>query len=508
MSLSLLVIPTGRKARQIFDTSEIACSCGSKIISGRNRIRLLVNFLDELLVTVNYKIDYKVNVQKRVLLSLKILIKRPTLFFNMCFESRTFTHSQPSATGSHEIVISKKQRLWYSTSAGRFGFPWNYEAQSNSLNAIRRLDLNFLVGVYSNPDFKDNKHDGSLDIDIETLTNHQDSATKTPIVKSTWKKTELRQLSNSKVLHGTVIAKNGSVHLQYLENYKSPASRDKVPNSLWCLESDFPHPKFLSPKPSRDIGYLSDAILISSVGENFYHFVSESLRVLVFSRISGNECSNLIIRSGLPEQFYGLIRMISPESRIIKVGKNESIDVGLLHFAQYERPLSQDPRFFFDMKPSEVFDSDEYLVWRWIRSKFVTKSRAVQKVYLPREKFESRGLLNSQSLRSNVTDLGFQVINMSEMDAKAQIQLFRSASVFFSATGAGLLNTIFMPANSTVVELKYPTDASWEFLPRLFDINYEFVEIHKMFSGKMWESLDVYLAPKHDVLAKLSRFSE
>jgi len=86
--------------------------------------------------------------------------------------------------------------------------------------------------------------------------------------------------------------------------------------------------------------------------------------------------------------------------------------------------------------------------------------------------------------------------------------LFRDTSVFFSATCAGLLNNIFMPANSTVVELKYPTDASWEFLPRLFDINYEFVEIHKMFSGKIWESLDVYFAPKRDVLAKLSRFSE
>ncbi|CAN1485113.1 Glycosyltransferase 61 [Candidatus Nanopelagicaceae bacterium] len=508
MSLLLLVIPTNRMARQVLDTSEIACTCGSKINTGQNRIRFLVDFLDELLNAVNYKSGYKVNVRRRVLLLLRILIKRPALLFHLCFKSKTYTHSQPSVRSAHEIVIQEKQTLWYTTSAGRFGFPWNYEAQSNSLNAVRRLDLSFLIGVYSSSDLTYDNHDSYFDIDIDTFTKHSESDRKLSIVKSTWKKTELRQLSNSKVLHGTVITKDGVVHLQYLESYKAPTSPDKLPNSLWYIESELSHPQFSSPKPSRDAGYLSEAILISSEGENFYHFISESLRVLAFSRISGNNCSNIIIRSGLPEQFYGLIRMISPESKIVKVGKNESIDVGLLHFAQFESPLSQDPRFFFDMKPSEVLDSDEFLVWRWIRSMFDTKSGAVQRVYLPREKFESRGLLNSQSLGSNLSALGFQEIKMGEMDANAQIQLFRNASIFFSASGAGLLNTIFMPANSTVIELRYPTGASWEFLPHLFDINYEFVEINKLFSGKIWESLDVYLAPTRDVLANLSRFSE
>jgi len=508
VSLLLLVIPVNGSAQRILNSSGVSCSCGSEITATENRILYLAKFLDELLVTINYKADYTVNVRRRIFILLRILIKRPVLLVHACFKSKAFIHSKRPDRSTHQIKIDGSEQLWYTTSGGRFGFPWNYNAQSNSLNAIRSLDLNFLIGVYPESNGNDNKRLTSFGIDVETLAQHQNRKQFLSKTKSTWGKTELRQVSNSKVLHGTVITKNGVVHLQHHESLQVPNNSDKLPNSLWYSESESCGFQFMSPKPNLDIGYLSDAILISSEGDNFYHFVSESLRALVFSRISGNDCSNVIIRSGLPEQFYELIRMISPGARIVKVSRNESINVGLLHYAQFESPLSQNPRFFFNINPLEILHSDEYLVWRWIRNMFSAKPEGFQKVYLPRQKHESRGILNSKSLELKLTNLSFYVVMAGKMDAASQIQLFGNTKLFFSATGAGLLNTIFMPANSTVIELKYPTGASWEFLPRLFDINYDCVEINKLFSGKIWESLDVYLAPKRDVLAKLSRFSE
>ena len=90
----------------------------------------------------------------------------------------------------------------------------------------------------------------------------------------------------------------------------------------------------------------------------------------------------------------------------------------------------------------------------WINGLFppVSGANPTLKLYLSRQKMNTRYIINSVEVEKKLVSHGFQTIVPEEMSLNEQVHLFRSARVLAGPNGSAFTNQIFMPSNSHILE--------------------------------------------------------
>ena len=511
---TILFIPIAGNFRKLSDNSiKLECNCQlqKKRISKVESIRSL---LDEIQGTQNWKENYFPKRTSRYALAGKILIKSPGLLRGILFGLKGYDLMSSNDCQNHSLKSKRKNGIWYSNSASRIGFPWSCEVFTNSLNAIRDLELEGLV--FSN--FEDNSEPGtdSFCESIEIVKKKLEKSIYVNIQQSvdientssiiSWRDSKLFQIEKAQILHGTVLLQNGKFVSQDEASGPFKIPGRMTPCSVWSDKRLQPQKEILvSPHAKNEVATIDSGLFINA-SLSFYHFISESLRPLVQSIENGIEIENIIIRNDLPFQFYELVSFLSPNSVQILVGKGEKILINNLLAGVLEDRLSITSKVFSEYTLDNLRMSDEWRVWSWIRniSNFNTLGNEV--LYLPRRKSESRGIYNSVSLEETLDKNNVKILETSQSDFYTQCLHFNNSKLVCSTTGASLVNMIFMPSGSTLLELTYPSGLSWKFLAELCGIQHISFPMNSLKPKELENMFDTYYVNKkklNQVIEKL-----
>lgn len=80
------------------------------------------------------------------------------------------------------------------------------------------------------------------------------------------------------------------------------------------------------------------------------------------------------------------------------------------------------------------------------------------KIYISRRKAMHRRIENENDILPLLEQSGFKTVYCEEMPFKEQVALFSETAVLLTNHGAGLTNMLFMPAGSSVIELRKKND--------------------------------------------------
>jgi len=436
------------------------------------------------------------------------------MFVNMVSKAAVFEIQSPQGCLRHQLVF-EESIFWYSVTASRVGLPWSDDSFINSLNAIRDLKNDFLI---FSPDWL--SRNKSLPVLAETerlvqnkienqsyqLLKHPSEAD-TLVINQKWSATQLCSISEVKIHNGSVLSKFGR-HLS-LDNLWSPRDRPlrMAPCSIWAPHQDNSgDDTFMIPGSFRKPQNFSEGFFVDG-STNYYHFLSESLRPLVMSLQAGVIPLRVFIKDGLPFQFYEILRGLCPNSEVIVLEKGSVTHVENLSFGVITERLSKSNEVFSRYDTNDLKLGDEFKTWSFLREHFVDGYSKNEEFYVPRQKQDTRGLLNGLSIERYLTKNGIGVIHTGEEKFISQVKIFSRAKTFCSTSGAGLLNMIFMPEGSKVIEIVFPLGHSWQFLSDLFQLQHTKVEVSSRLPKKLELALDSYYLPlwkiKKEILSEL-----
>jgi capsular polysaccharide biosynthesis protein len=91
-------------------------------------------------------------------------------------------------------------------------------------------------------------------------------------------------------------------------------------------------------------------------------------------------------------------------------------------------------------------------------NKDVTAAPPSRLVYISRGKAERRKITNEKDLLLVLKKFQFEIVYCEDLSLQEQRNLFSQTKVLVSNHGAGLTNMIFMPAATSVLELRYQND--------------------------------------------------
>jgi hypothetical protein len=504
-----LVITTSRPAKKLKDSFKLTCSCLVMKTNKSLSLNEIFAPIDEILFTSSFAKNYNISLVKRIVFLCKLMLKRPKLLIRTLFFAEIFELVCKNNCQEHSILHEGNTKVWYATSAARQGFPWPYDSFLNSLRFIREKEIDIMLFGLNTKSLLSSSENSRLspDISLDNLFMASPEITRSVHEVYKWNKTKLQIVSDAEIIHGTILAKNDHFILQDLDLSLSEIPKSMTPNHLWFKEYSSDSIVLSTPKANLNIIEIDSCVFVNSVTDNFYHYVSESIRVLVMAFEANVRVDAIVIRADLPNQFYELIQNIYPNVLIIKASKNQKIKARNILFTQSYGRLSLEKSLFRGMPLQLIQESDEWLIWSWLRKRFIINQKPELLLYLPRDKYESRGILNSGILGDKLARHNFEILDTKKSSFRNQLTKFQNSKILCSTTGASLMNMIFAPIGATILEITYPSNDSWKFLAKLCELNYVNVPIKSILPNALNESLDVYIAPVFGLLNKIQELN-
>ncbi|WP_417684504.1 glycosyltransferase family 61 protein [Roseibium sp.] len=93
---------------------------------------------------------------------------------------------------------------------------------------------------------------------------------------------------------------------------------------------------------------------------------------------------------------------------------------------------------------------------RYIRH-FSDDKPATRRLYISRAKAGMRHIVNEEDILPSLKEAGFEVLHCEDLGFIEQVKTFNEAEIVIAPHGAGLTNTLFMPAGSKLLEI-FPRD--------------------------------------------------
>jgi hypothetical protein len=515
-STHIVAVPITKEYRKIFDKSVVLdCDCKLNEVKTR-KSKVIRNILNDIKSTQNWSKEYSPSIASRISLTVKMLIKSPNTLKALLFDPREYIFISNNNCQAHSVTLSDNSSVWYSNSAARIGFPWAREVFLNSLDVIRNNKIGLLIFSFS--ESNDWSEKGVFDEQIQSVEekmqkniyielSHLTQIENSQIITS-WNSSKLLQLQNTEILHGTVLLSNQNFINQDNKNGPWVIPDRMSPCSVW-VDKRLKHQyeTLITPYANREIMSIDSGLFINA-NSSFYHFISESMRPLIQALNNNIYSQTIIIRNDLPYQFYQLIRFISPKSELKLIGQGDKILVKNLLAGIIEDRLSHTNRVFSEYSVTELELTDEWRVWSWIRDFCKVASFNNEITYLPRSKSESRGILNSESLHKFLSKNNVSILHTSKEDFHSQLARFRNSKLVCSTSGASLVNLIFMPADSTLLEITYPVGHSWKFLADLCGIRHIRYPVTSIKPKKLESMLDTYYVSKNRLNATLQKLAD
>jgi hypothetical protein len=482
-----------RKSRkQNASRIRLSCNCQKILIRKTTKI-FLWKFLHELSPILRPNSSNS----KRILKSLFLL---PSLLwhqqiFGFRFSVYSFSIETEENCFPHKI---SEDATWLSPSASRHGFDWPYDSFSNALDVYRDSNIDvYVFGVTEERIVMENnslqRESIRLNLDIfQKIDNLED---KTSSREFTWLQTDLYLLKNGEILHGAIITKNNRLVHQDLDSPISQSNSFNNIGSVWLENGDTTGNSVIyAPKTYNDL-FLKGRTAFVNGNSNIYHFLSESVRILVMCHEAKIELDNIVIRCKLPRQFYEILEFFFPDLNIIIIEQGQLFRCESLYFAVYSNRLSAKEINFQEQNLHLFAKSDEARVWNFFQSRLgYHNEEGGRLIYIPRQRKESRGIYNDKSVSKMFEELGFLIVDPNLKSADELLDLLSKARLLCTTDGAAMTNMIFMKPGSLILEL-YTQKPGWINMTEVLGLEHFGFKVRSMFPTRIQSIFDTYYVP-------------
>lgn len=491
----LICISRLRGKKFVDKSFSLDCICSIKHAPSR-LLRDLFLVLDEIRGGQRWTINERYGVLFRLAAFIKLTFKDPSLGFDLIFNRHVFTFLPKERCTAHSLIVNGVKSIWYSRSSATIGFPWPRETYVNSLNLCRDKNLEILVFSY-NPKLMEGFVEDQLSVESKVqsgiyvkLQKTQGSENKFDALGA-WKSTQFFLYRDAGIIHGMFLM-NDNLYVESDLSFDWNSFPKRFSTCGLWTDSAFGTGKHLLTMPFNEETYTDKIVLFISANLNIYHFLAESLRPLIFVLEEDIYIEAIAVRDDLPESFYAIINWLVPYVKIIRLGKNSRFSAKSIIASIMNHRLSSNASMFTSI--DDDFKEDEWKVFAYLREKqtYIRDSNKI--LYMPRERYESRGIVNNSQIEKMILRKHGTITSPTILDWDSQLKNFESSKVFISAGGASLTNAIFLPRNSTLIELTYPWGHNWRRMSIFCGLRYINVPLKNSAPGRLGVFLDLYKA--------------
>lgn len=476
------------------NTSRIRLSCDcQKIIIRKTTKIVLWKLLNELSPILRPNVSNSTSVFRSLFLLPSFLWHQQILGFK--FIVYYFTIETEENCFPHKI---NEDTTWLSPSASRHGFDWPYDSFSNALDVYRDSNIDvYIFGVdeerivneinsFQKESIRLNRHIFQKIDNLEDNTSSQEF---------TWSQTDLRLLKNGEVSHGAVITKNNRLILQDLDSPLSQSNSFNNIGAVWLENGDGTgNPIIYSPITYNEVSLKGRTAFVNG-NSNIYHFLSESVRILVMCLEANIELNNIVIRCKLPRQFYEILEFFFSDLNIIIADQGQLYRCESLYFVVYRNRLSSKEDNFQEQNLHLFAKSDEARVWNFFQSRLGHCNEQGSKlIYIPRQRRESRGIYNDKSVSKLFQELGFLIVDPNLKSANELMDLLSTARLLCTTDGAAMTNMIFMKPGSAIFEL-YTQKPGWINMTKALGLQHLGFKVRSLFPIRIQSIFDTYYVP-------------
>lgn len=235
--------------------------------------------------------------------------------------------------------------------------------------------------------------------------------------------------------------------------------------------------------------------------ENYYHFISESIRSLLIAKEKNFIIEKILVREGLPKSFYVLLKKIAFDAELIILRKGSRVTVeNLLYSLIGDDFVSNNENFSVLDYGIKFKKSDDYRSWISLQKNLKVQKEGNGKriIYLSRPYFESRGIIYNSRITELVSLYGGTTIDHEYMKNNDYYEEISEARIMLCSDGAGISNAFLMKKESTVIELgaRFP---SWKNIIDALELKYVFIPTTKKIPMKLQDIFDIRLYSKRKI---------
>lgn len=210
----------------------------------------------------------------------------------------------------------------------------------------------------------------------------------------------------------------------------------------------------------------SSAILVDSLGsQNYFHWMVQIIPRFFAAR-----------KLGLKAKFYVFPKIINDFQKqtmdLLCLKKSTAVNFS-------EATLQFDELYVPEV--SFLPAQGKRILPRWVRVEWFKTLRieepkkiGTRRIYISRERSQTRQVLNEEELLEVLEPLGFKKYFLEDLDLKQQAELFSQSEIIVSPHGAGLANLIFAAPGSTVIELfdRQHVNRTYELISKSLGLSY------------------------------------
>lgn len=187
------------------------------------------------------------------------------------------------------------------------------------------------------------------------------------------------------------------------------------------------------PRPSTKIATVTTALRLRT---NYYHFIAEDLPRIALLKHHVN-LEALYTQSG---PFPAFIR--------------DALKILEIHQIGVRQPVRFESIFYVGQMDGDFWPSPTALE---VTRKSLLKDEASSlepqsRIYLSRRK-ATRSVRGEDQIEKFLLDIGFEVVYAEELSLEEQLRVFSNCHTLIGPHGAGLTNSVFMPAGGQVIEI-------------------------------------------------------
>ncbi len=178
----------------------------------------------------------------------------------------------------------------------------------------------------------------------------------------------------------------------------------------------------------------------------YFHWLTETLPRIIIAKESGYSFPVVFPENANRNLFFvDSIAALGIDS--IFYSYKETIQLNTLVAPSHLQPAQCDPNQI--KKVRDCFRNYDNAI---------TSTGNKKRIYISRTIAQRRFIRNENELEKLLASFGFETIHMEKLSFSQQRKLMAETEVLISNHGAGLTNMIFLPENSTIIELKANAD--------------------------------------------------
>ena len=486
--------------KTILENFELNCVCKNLRFS-RKHLPSLLTLMLEISESQKNPILFPTNFKRKLGTLFWLLAKQPRIIISGMFSHVVFEFTVDQNCKEHRLD-NLSSLIWFSTRSTSFGFPWNFNSLENALSIGRNNDLGiFIYGLQQNNSKQKITNlysfpTNGLHVVRKNVTTIADSFD-FPIAE--WQDTKLYAARNVIVHHGVAL----EINQKFLETSSFPHSSGapfwRRPSGFWIEEDQVIGNLGVCPESKLLPNCSGKVIFLKVESSNIYHFLSESIRPLIVALENSLDFENVAIREGLPQLFYEIISRLIDRRVLIILGRNTRLQVDSLIFGVLTNLVSaNENKYWQDPKNREnIASSDEIRTWIYLRDALSIHSSVKNTSYVPRNRTESRGLLNNKSIEKIVLQSGGKVLNPIGMPLDILLGELGATAIFCTTDGAAMTNMIFLPSRSIVIEISPFDHPGWKNFAMALDLQHIGLKCKPIVPGIFGKTTDTFfLWPK------------